>query len=425
MAGCMWFYAHYILVPYQRADASRHSRPRGNLSDLYPRWLGARELILYHRDPYSQEVTREIQTGYYGRPLNPALPGDPKDQQAFAYPVYVAFLLAPIIDIPFSIVQEASRWILAVVVVFTAFFWLRASQWFLSPGLVGIVLILTLGSLPVVQGLKLQQLSLLVSGFIAVSIVLINRGRLFAAGILLAIATIKPQLVVPLLGWLLLWALSNWKMRKGLILGFALAISVLLIGAQWILPGWIAEFFAAVSAYRQYTGNSGSILTMFTSPVLAVALTILIVLGMTTIGWRVRNESADSQNFVLMCSLVLATTLVIIPTTALYNQVLLLPAIFLLVRNRNFFFTGHSVLRLTTAVAGLAILWPWLIAIILAVLSLIRPRIDVLNAWPIPLWTTFAIPPLVVVLTTSLLVSRLPGKTLKPTVFESSRMNLS
>src|SRR5581483_3102083 len=308
---------------------------------------------------------------------------------------------------------------------FTAFFWLRASQWFLSPGLVGIVLILTLGSLPVVQGLKLQQLSLLVSGFIAVSIVLINRGRLFAAGILLAIATIKPQLVVPLLGWLLLWALSNWKMRKGLILGFALAISVLLIGAQWILPGWIAEFFAAVSAYRQYTGNSGSILTMFTSPVLAVALTILIVLGMTTIGWRVRNESADSQNFVLMCSLVLATTLVIIPTTALYNQVLLLPAIFLLVRNRNFFFTGHSVLRLTTAVAGLAILWPWLIAIILAVLSLIRPRIDVLNAWPIPLWTTFAIPPLVVVLTTSLLVSRLPGKTLKPTVFESSRMNLS
>ena len=41
----MWFYVSRILVPYQRADAAAHERPRGNLSDLYPRWLGARELF--------------------------------------------------------------------------------------------------------------------------------------------------------------------------------------------------------------------------------------------------------------------------------------------------------------------------------------------------------------------------------------------
>ena len=96
-AGSMWFYVQEILVPYQKADAAAHGRPRGNLSDLYPRWLGARELLLHNRDPYSPEVTRDIQRGYYGRVLDPERADDPKDQQGFAYPVYVAFLLAPTI----------------------------------------------------------------------------------------------------------------------------------------------------------------------------------------------------------------------------------------------------------------------------------------------------------------------------------------
>src|SRR5579871_4371367 len=87
-AGSMWFFFQRVLIPYQQADAARHDRPRGNLSDLYPRWWGTHELLLHHRDPYSLEVTREIQAGYYGRVLNPARSGDPKDEQGFAYPAY-------------------------------------------------------------------------------------------------------------------------------------------------------------------------------------------------------------------------------------------------------------------------------------------------------------------------------------------------
>src|ERR1700733_11387258 len=102
----MWFYADRILVGYQVADAAAHQRPRGNLSDLYPRWLGARELLLHERNPYSPEVTREIQAGYYGRPLDAARAEDPRDQQGFAYPVYVAFLLAPTVELPFEYVQK-------------------------------------------------------------------------------------------------------------------------------------------------------------------------------------------------------------------------------------------------------------------------------------------------------------------------------
>src|SRR5205085_10510246 len=107
VSASTWFYMDRILVGYQVSDAAAHDRPRGNLSDLYPRWLGARELLLRGRDPYREDITREIQTGYYGRPIDPTRPNDPKDQQAFAYPLYVVWLLAPTIALPFPLVQTA------------------------------------------------------------------------------------------------------------------------------------------------------------------------------------------------------------------------------------------------------------------------------------------------------------------------------
>ena len=90
---------------FRSRDAGAAIVPRGNLSDLYPRWLGARELLLHRRNPYGDDITHEIQKGYYGRALDPARPDDPRDQQGFAYPIYVVFLLAPLIGLPFHGVQ--------------------------------------------------------------------------------------------------------------------------------------------------------------------------------------------------------------------------------------------------------------------------------------------------------------------------------
>src|SRR3954463_7941006 len=105
LSAAMWVWVQAIAVPHQQAESAERGRPRGNLSDLYPRWLGARELLLHHRDPYSPEVPREIQAGYYGRPLEPGRTDEPKDQQGFAYPVHVVFLLAPTVGLPFPLVQ--------------------------------------------------------------------------------------------------------------------------------------------------------------------------------------------------------------------------------------------------------------------------------------------------------------------------------
>jgi hypothetical protein len=81
-----WLYVQRVLIAHQISYAETHNRPRGNLSDLYPRWLGARELLLHRRNPYGADISREIQAGYYGRPLDASRDSDPKDEQGFALP---------------------------------------------------------------------------------------------------------------------------------------------------------------------------------------------------------------------------------------------------------------------------------------------------------------------------------------------------
>ena len=237
-----WFYVNRILRAQQIADAAAHSRPRGNLSDLYPRWLGARELLRHGRNPYSAEITREIQQGYYGRALDSARTDDPRDQQGFAYPVYVVFLLAPTVGMPFDAVQVGFRWLLIALAGASVWLWLRVLRWEASCKITLIFIVLMLGWLPVVQGIKLQQLSLLVAGLLAACGACLAGGWLFCAGGLLALATIKPQLVWPLVLWLLLWAGSEWRSRRRFVLGFGLVMLLLLGGAQLVLPGWPRMF---------------------------------------------------------------------------------------------------------------------------------------------------------------------------------------
>jgi len=397
----MWFYVQHILIGRQRADAAIHGTPRGNLSDLYPRWLGARELLLHHRDPYSSEVTREIQIGYYGRPLDPTRPQDPKDQQGFAYPAYVVFLLAPTVSLPFPAVQVGFRWLLVTLTTATVLLWLRTVRWRPSATATTILIVLMLGSFQALQGIKLQQLSLLVGALIAGCALLLAEGYLAIAGVLLAFATIKPQLVLPLTAWLLLWAFSAWRRRQNLVWGFALTMGFLFGGAEYVLPGWIGRFRAAVAAYRQYNDGAGSLLDALITPAWGRVVAGLIVLALAVTAWKFRRASTDSSVFNLMLGLVLAITIVIAPKAAPYNQVLLLPAMLLVARDWRILWRKNRLSRILFMVCGLLIFWPWLAATALTIASLGLTADTVQKAWAWPVWTTLAIPLAVVMLLAS------------------------
>ncbi len=388
----MWFYVQHVVIGHQQTEAALHGIPRGNLSDLYPRWLGTRELLSHHRNPYSPEVTRDIQIGYYGRPLDANRPGDPKDQMGFAYPLYVVFLIAPTITFPFSSVRLVVHWFFILLTALSVPLWLRAMKWPVPPALTATLVILTLGTLPVLQGIKLEQLTLLAAAIIGVCVLLLVRDSLVLAGVLLAFATIKPQLVLLIAAWLVLWACGNYRARGRFLWSFGLTMTILLAGAELVMPGWIGQFVKALAAYREYTGRPVSILAVLATPALGLLLSALLVMVLAVVCWRARRAAAGDPAFALVSSAVLAVTVVVIPMTSLYNQVLLLPAVLLLARHARFLWGKDPLTRLLCVISGALMAWPWLAALTLSLTSMVGQAGLVEKAWAAPLWTSMAVP---------------------------------
>lgn len=390
-AGSMLFYVQGILVPYQERDAQLHNRPRGNLSDLYPQWLAVRELLLNGRDPYSAEVTREIQTGFYGRPIDPALPDDPKDEQRFAYPVYVAFLLAPTIHLTFDVVQTMFLWLLVALTAVSALLWLDFLKWRPSVAGVLLALLLILGSFSVIQGAKLQQLSLLEGFLIALSAALLAREYLFSSGAVMALAMIKPQLAIPVAGWLFIWTISDWRKRRGWVLGFGLMMVLLLAASEWLMPGWMTRFLDTAAAYRVYAASSGVLDTLF-SPIGGRLLSVVLVVIVIALGLWFRRVPSSQVEFHRMTALVLASTLVILPMIVPYNHVLLLPSLFLLAREWSALSSRRLLSRALSIATAALIVLPWLVTTALTLFSAIAPAEQVERARALPLIPSLFMP---------------------------------
>jgi hypothetical protein len=412
-AASVWFYVNQILKPLQVAEAKVHNHPRGNFSDLYPRWLGARELLLHGRNPYSHEINLETQKGYYGRVLDASRPDDPKDQQGFAYPVYVVFILAPLIKLSFHDVQLIFGWILIGMTAGSVLLWLRALRWRLPPLVVAIAMVLTLGSVPAVQGIKLQQLSLLVAALLAASGACVAGGYLFSGGALLALATIKPQLAWPVIAWLLVWALNDWKARRRLLVGFTVTMGLLLIGAEIVLPGWWRMFLRAIRQYHEYTHNESVLDGLFNWMVGRFGGNLLIVLAVLMAGivlWTMRKQPASSPEFGRALAMVFALTVLIVPMYAPYNQVLLLPAILSLVRDRTALIVESRAARIAYASTTFALTWQWIASMGLTVTCFVSP-VEALKMWMLPFYATLTLP--VLVFTLALLSANHQQRTLR------------
>lgn len=368
------------------------------LSDLYPRWYGARELLLYHRDPYSQGVSGDIQHWIFGRPAHPG-----EDQGRFAYPVYVSFLLGPTVYLDFSSANTLMFWLLlllgaASVVGFGWFVgWPRSNIALL------LLVLLCACSYPIAFAARLRQLSLLVAVLLAAALFLISRNRLLPAGALLALATIKPQLVVLLAPWLLLWTVANWGRRQHLFWSFAISLAFLSLASEILVPGWIPEFVRSISSYTQYT-HAASILDFLLSSRIGMIAAVLLVGLLALQCWQLRSYEPDSRQFIFATALVLAVTLVVIPTLAPHGQVLLIPGVFLLFQAKNLLWKRSRLYRDALLGAGVIVGWPWAGAIGFSALAVLGFGVE-RRLWLVPA-STVPLTPLAVAL--ALLLCRKP-----------------
>jgi glycosyl transferase family 87 len=292
-----------------------------SLNDLYPVWLGSRELLVHHRSPYSMEVSRDIQRAFYGANLGPGR--HPDQECCFAYPVYVTFLLAPTVKSDIASLQSPALLFLTVLTAASVAYWQKVTK--RDARELFVVIPLVLISPPVMQGLDLRQSALLVAALLAVAAVLADSHHFTLSGVALALATIRPQMCILAIVWLLLWAASGWGRRKNLVLGFGIAMAVLMGSSEILLPGWIPQFVAQLRYYRNFAG--ASMLELLYGPGIGFALTAIFGCSLLWVMWRQRNTS----NFVPTLAYVLAIGVAIMPgLKSLLNLVLLIPGVFIL-----------------------------------------------------------------------------------------------
>jgi hypothetical protein len=221
-AACMVYYHLVLFVPTAQETRAEQGYGEGYSfgADFYPIWFIARESLLHHRDPYSPEMTRQIQVGLFGRPLEVRDPESPPDSRAFANPLFAELLFWPFALLPFSETRILFALLLSLVTALSIFLWLRALRLNADRLELAAILLLTLTSYTVLEGLFAEQIGLIVGFLLAAALAALVRKRLFFSGSLLALTLIKPQMMLLIATYLVLWSFAQWRVRWQFTGGF-------------------------------------------------------------------------------------------------------------------------------------------------------------------------------------------------------------
>jgi hypothetical protein len=275
-----------------------------------------------------------------------------------------------LLPLSFNAVRAVLGILLPLLTAASLVFWLRAFRLQVSTSTLAIAVIFLLVSYPVLEGLYAQQAGLLVGVALAMSMAALARERLVLAGMLLAFASVKRQLVWLLAVWLLLWAVSDWKRRKSFLLSLCFTMALLMLVSQLILPGWLLGWWSSLVGYSRYTLPPLTQLVLGRFLGIATGLTLLALAGV--IGWNVRRQPAASAGFALTVSFLLAVTVILAPTGgAVYDQVILVPAICWLGFHRAEILNAGRPMRVIALATVVALCWQWFVACGVALASLI------------------------------------------------------
>lgn len=361
-----------------------------NKADMVAVWKGT-QMALQGHDPYAVSTTREIQKVFYGYVLPP---GDTRNQIGFVYPMQTVLLFAPIAPLPWPVVRVGFLILFTALTALSVFLWARVVGLDLGRRSLAVAVILTLCSWPVMWGLQLVQPSLLVALLAAAGCFLLKRGNAVPAGLLFALATIKPQLVAVLIVWLLLWAALRrlWRFH----ISFSLALAALLAAAARLRSGWVDGWEKASADYASYRHLRLDLQTLFGHQLGLFFAAVFAVIGVAIL-WQNRSCTSQSRQFGAMCALSLALTICLLPTGQAmnYNQIFLLPGCLALIDARPVTYSAGLLRRIALgliiwsfisvpiAVLGQAVLGPADLWYLLPFQSALIPIfVPIAFAWP-------------------------------------------
>ncbi|MDY7080304.1 MAG: glycosyltransferase 87 family protein [Chloroflexota bacterium] len=291
-------------------------------NDFYSRWVGGCALLREGVNPYSEAVTLRIQVGMYGRP---ALPDE--DQVAFAYPLYCLLFFWPLCFTDnYPLVQAIWMWLLLAGLIAALVLWMQVICWRPRLWLWALTMLWGVALYHNLRALFLGQFAVFVLLALVAALWAMQRGHDGWAGIFLALATVKPQLIYLALPWVLLWAAG--KQRWRLWWGFGISTASLTVGAMILLPSWVPDFVRQAIAYPSYTVY-GSLTWMIVQYWLGlgraaeIVTLVVLALGVLVLGWRLWRGTWEQM--VWMLGLLLLLTNFFTPRIATTNYLTLVP----------------------------------------------------------------------------------------------------
>ena len=297
--------------------------------DFLARWMGARMWLKEGISPYDERVSLATQQELLGHPANPA---QGEDKDLFVYPMTSMIFFGPFGLLEYFPARALWMTLLELSLAVLAIASLRLVRW--TPPLPTII-VLVLSSVIWYHGLRtviIGQFAGINALLIAGALLAIQREKDILGGFLLALTPAKPQMVLLIIPYVLLWALSRkrWNLVKSFTVSFLLLLAVTLA----LLPDWPLQMLHQVKDYPSYTfvGSPLSLIAQ-TVPALKRPLDFLLHFGAgiyLLVEW-VLAWGKDKHWFLWTAFM----TLVITNFLALFglattNYVMLLPIIFLI-----------------------------------------------------------------------------------------------
>ncbi|MBN1146691.1 MAG: DUF2029 domain-containing protein [Anaerolineales bacterium] len=293
-------------------------------SDFVIRWVSARQYLMEGWSPYSDETTRAIQMMFYGRLARPD-----EDQVLFMYPMYSMIVFAPYAIISdYSVARALWMTTLEVGVLLLTAAGLSLARWSPKSWLLALLFIFTILWYYSIRTIINGNVGLLVGLFLAGAFLAIRSEQDGLAGFLLVLSSVKPPLVVLVIPFVLLWALSHrrWPLIWSTLGSFVLIVSC----SIFLLPDWLWSNLQQIFAYPDIPGTPRAIFTeWFPGVGNQAGLFLSIVLaGILIWEWRAALNK-DFNWFYWAACLTLAITNLIGIRTATENYLVMLPALIL------------------------------------------------------------------------------------------------
>ncbi|GAB4432190.1 MAG: hypothetical protein Kow0031_13540 [Anaerolineae bacterium] len=215
-------------------------------NDFFVYWLGGQEYLLYGTNPFDPAVAGKIQQAIFGRPVQP---GD-KDQAYFAYPLYSLYFSWPLSLLPYPWARAIWMTLLQFMLLAVTGLSIHLASWRPKVWLWGVSLLWGVLFYSGARAIVLGQFSVLVGLALLLALWAVEQHRDVWAGMLLAVTTIKPQMVILLLVFLLVWAIFQRRWR--LIGGFFTSMLFLMISSVLLVPTWPLDFVRNAIAYAKF-----------------------------------------------------------------------------------------------------------------------------------------------------------------------------